>query len=337
MNPEGPGTGIRNAKVSLPSRSALPAALIADPTYTGFALIGTCHFQNLANILEAQGFEDALRRICLSWGFKWNGKDGILYGGTRWIELANRVYGLDLRRESLPSWEQATAFEKKLLADGLPSVVEVDAFYLPSSPYRGKEHAVNTVTLLAQGVRYTMLLDATNNPVPVQATKEDYRKMRASECAGRVEPYVLYASRPSSTKEFAPDNVALALQEALAQHWTEDLALLADYLAWVDDTDEPINVCRVAAERTYLGFLFKMLGENFPNLASFSRAFSSLAERWYLLHMLTVNEGGVSQRQRPRILRLLRELSEWESSLEHEVTRALKVQSERVRLEISHG
>lgn len=303
-------------------RSAGDPAVIVQPIYKEFAPIGTCHFQNMANILEARGLVDAKRRICLSWGFRWRNHDGVLHGGDRWTELANQAYGLALRRASFPDWQQASTYEHSLLAAHAPFVAEVDAYAVPS-PYYHKEHVVHTVIVLARENDWTTLLDASNDPAPARYPELAYRNMRSAECAGRLEPYALYAFWPTPIKNADSTTILSVFRAAVTEHWAEDVASLDAYIAFIEDTQSYINVCRVAAERLYVATLFEMLSEDHPSVAPFAERFAALAERWYLLHMLTSNEGAARRPQHMRIVRLLRELRSWEVALATDVQDAL--------------
>lgn len=303
--------------------SLKPVGLTIKPIYQGSASIATCHFQNLANILEVQGLKDARRRICLSWGFSWRG-GGILYGGNRWNDICNETYGTKLSQMYFPTWEEAERFEEELLSAGIPFVAEVDAYMLPS-PYQNNEHVVHTVTVLSKEHGSVTILDNTNNPVPVRYSNEDYQLMRSLPCEGRVEPYFLYVSLPFTPIDSGHDSVIKIFYQSLRNHWEQNLATLEAFTAWVEGSINPINVCRVAGEREYLQLLFEKLGENQPDLAHFANDFADLSDRWYLLHMITANENNVNRPQRPRIVRLLQELRCLENSLAEKVCSTLKL------------
>ncbi|WP_139488146.1 hypothetical protein [Brevibacillus dissolubilis] len=299
--------------------------LSVEPIYTGFSSIATCHYQNLANILEAQGLADARRKICLSWGFGWREEavPGILYGGNRWADVSSQAFSLQLKKMVFDSWETASAYEDEVIAAGVPYVVEVDAFVLPS-PYHDKEHVVHTVTVLNKEDGSVTILDNTNNPAPARYTLDHYKEMRSHPCEGREDPFVLYVSLPANPVNAVTNTAMQALLHAVERHWDQDVVVLDAFMEWAGSNTEPINVCRVAGEREYLQLLFQWFSEDHPNLAPIAQEFGDLADRWYLLHMMTANETTVHTAKRARNLRLLQELRQREHAFKDKVCEALR-------------
>jgi hypothetical protein len=287
-----------------------------QPRYTGFAPIGTCHWQGVSNILHTYGLEDAQRRVVLSWGATWRGGE-ILHGGGRWAALLEAVFGARVEKRSFRSAESAGEHEQMLAASRLPFVAEVDAFHLPSRSESA--HVVHTVVVLARSPAEAVILDTMNNPVPVSVPVALYQNMRSSECEGRVEPHLLYAPLTGPYRHRRASAVLAAVQTDLALHGEEDLAALGAFIDWYQhrgSQEVPVNVCRVAAERHQAALTFDRLAEEGEAVADrVSGDLRALARLWYVVHMLTVHAEAGEERHRSRILRFLRRLAAQERSV----------------------
>lgn len=296
-----------------------PTRARIEPRFTGFAPIATCHWQSLGNIIAAYGVPEGWRRLGLSWGARWPG-GGVLLGGGRWRCLLEELFGITVEVHTPDSAEAADRLEAALAAAGHAFVAEVDAFHLPS-PYQGSQHVVHTVVVTDRGPDRVVVLDTTNNPEPVELPVDEYRRMRGSPCAGRIEPYLLYLPRLTGDRALHGPSVATAVRADLARHGHADLASLDGFVDWAAGADEPLSVCRVAAERHQAALLHDLLAElGVPGSAEVATRLRSLAEDWYLIHMLTEHPSAGQPRHRERLLRLLRRLAVVERELLAEVT-----------------
>jgi hypothetical protein len=285
------------------------------PVYQGFAPLASCHFQGVANILEAQGLPDALRKICISWGFSWDGESPTLWHGNRWIELANEAHGLALSRRDFASWSEATRVEAELLERGLPFVAEIDSFYVPSE-YEGTTHVSHTVTVLAHRDGQVAVLDSMNQPRVVWYPEDRYAEMRTDAC---VDRHHLYVSEQPPSRLCDATGLLELFGAALNRNWAGDLAVLDDYLAWAEQSEATLDVCRPGAERLYLAALFALLAEHDPALDGMRRHFLSLSKRWYLVHSIAEQAGSVRRSQEERLRRLLRGLRDREAAVADEL------------------
>lgn len=293
-----------SAKPRIGGRSSAAPATGLRTCFTGFTPIATCHWQSIANVLAAQGFDDALRRLGLSWGIRWDGGE-LLFGGGRWLHLLDELFGVAVDRISAVDPAEAEASELAYLAERRPLVVEVDAFYLPSA-YEGTEHVVHTVILLDRDDREAVVVDAMNNPTPARIPIDRYRAMREEPCAGRAEPHVLFAPAPGPYWERPPAEVDAAVRADVARRGPESIARLERFAAWASAGDSPINVCRVAAERYQAAILFDLLDEHgVAGACELAAELRALSDAWYMLHMLTIHERAAQERNRRRILRIL--------------------------------
>lgn len=293
-------------------------AVSLTPVYTGFQPIASCHFQCTANLLEAQGLPDAARKVCPSWGFSWPQRGPALWRGNRWIDVLNRLHGLSIERVDFGSWCEAQDFEADLLERDLPFVAEVDAYELPSE-YERREHVSHTIIVLRRDGKRVVVLDAMNRPREAAYTVDRYERMRTNAC---VDAYHLYYSPGPPARVATPVEIAAAFADDLDHHWAAGLAVVDDYLDWLEATGAAPDIARVGGERLYLGELFSLLGELDPRLAELSTAFGSLASRWFLAHSLAVQADG-SGASHARLHRLIRELRDREAELAETVRAGL--------------
>jgi hypothetical protein len=293
-------------------------ASTVTPVYTGFQPIASCHFQCIANLLEAQGLPDAGRKVCPSWGFSWPRPRPALWRGNRWIDVLNRLHGLAVERVDFGSWGEAQDFEADLLERGLPFVAEVDAYELPSE-YEGREHVSHTIIVLRRDGECVVVLDAMNRPREAAYGADSYERMRTNAC---VEAHHLYYSPGGPARLATPVEIAAAFADDLDRHWAAGLAVVDDYLDWLEETGAAPDVARVGGERLYLGELFSLLGELDRRLAELSTAFGSLASRWFLAHSLAVQADGTGPSQ-ARLRRLIGGLRDREAELAETVRAGL--------------
>lgn len=287
--------------------------------YTGFAPIATCHWQSLANILAEQGLENADRSLCVSWGFRDEGT--VLFGGGRWPDMLKRLHGIEVRDLSFADDAEGDAFELAFAKEGRAFVAEIDAFYVPS-PYRGNEHVVHTVIVVDRTDQGATILDTTNNPVPVRIGLPEYRTLRGSPCAGRLDPRRLYAAWGTPDRRPRPIDVADAVRQDIRQHADKDLEHLKAFIQRFEASHERINVCRAAAERHGASRLFALLAERgVAGAAEVRDRLRGLADEWYLVHMLSEHSRADEQRQRHRLSRKLRGLLAAEAQVYDEIRR----------------
>jgi hypothetical protein len=259
--------------------------------YRGQAPYASCHYQCLGNVLEAQGLRHAEGRLCMTWGFAWDGGDR-LHGSRRWMEAANRMHGIELAERRFAHPEAAFVAEAELLARGEPFVVGVDSYAIPSE-HTGRAHVPHSVVVLGARAGGVAILDPMNLPEASSYDDGAYRAMRSHPC---VEDTVLFTSGAAPSRDPADDVLLEALVADLDEHWLDDLAALDAYVgaaSWRTGVD----VCRVGAERLYLGALLRHLARERPALASVAHGMQSLARRWYLTHTMAL-QGGERVRRR---------------------------------------
>ena len=285
--------------------------------YSGFQPLASCHFQGMANILAAQGVRDAETCLGMSWGFSRRPGTAALAGANRWMALINRTHGLRIVRSAFTNWQEADRHERALAARGLPFVAEVDSFDLPSE-YFHLNHVPHTVIVLSRNRSGTFVLDPMNGTPVTRYDPSMWQEMRSHPC---VDSCHLYASPQPPSQH--PESTAMlsAFRDDHARHWASDREVLANFLADMDASDLQVDVCRVGAERLQTSrFLDGRGGE----IRSFADDFLSLSRRWYLVHTLAEQSDHRDTRQRARLLRLLRELSEREESVSGRIMRELE-------------
>lgn len=281
--------------------------------YTGFQPLATCHWQGIANILEAQGLVRADRKVCPSWGFSWDGRSTALRRGNRWIEALNATHGLDVQRADFANWPEAEAVEFSIAEHGLAFVAEIDAFEVRSE-YSGREHVAHTVIVLNRQPNAATILDTMNHPEPVTVSGEHYRRMRTHPC---VEAHHLYVSWHPPRREATLEEIAATFAQSLGRHWAGDLKQFDAYCDWLDATAEMADVAAVGGERLYLAGLFALLGNLDRVFISAASSFLSLARRWYLAHDLASSAipARSGHSREARVCRLLTDLRAREAEL----------------------
>jgi hypothetical protein len=308
----------RDREVTVDSDVRRAARAAVSARFTGFAPIATCHWQGIANVLAGAGVSDALRILGLSWGVRWKG-GGVLYGGGRWHDLLAEVHSVTVELESTDDPAAAEQMEIALSDAGMPFVAEVDAYYLPS-PYQGIEHFVHTVVVVERGWHVVTVLDVTNNPAPVAIPREPYAALRSSPCVGRVDPHLLYVPDAAGWRDRPAVEVAARVRADLAEHGSADDEALVAFVAWHAASAEPVDVCRVAAERFQAALLFERLAEReVAGVAGIAEQLRALSDDWYLVHLLTRHPQADQPRQRRRVGRLLTGLRAAERELRNRV------------------
>lgn len=280
-----------------------------EPLYSGFVPLASCHWQGLANLLESQGLARARQKVCLTWGFSWDGPGGPLGHSGRWLRLFDKVFDAAVAREEFDSWQQAEQRERALAAAGLPFVAEIDAWEVPSEHHL-RRHVAHTVLVLERGANEVVVLDTMNLPEPRIYSLAQYSRMRTDPCVDRLH---LYSSTRRPRRDPPPELVLAEAASDLHANRGDDMASLDGYIAWAEAEAEPLDVCRVGAERLQLAATFALLAERESALLEISRGLASLSKRWYLVHTLAEQQGG--HEGRPRQLRLLAELREREMRL----------------------
>ncbi|MEV6198884.1 BtrH N-terminal domain-containing protein [Streptomyces sp. NPDC051771] len=286
------------------------------PALTGTAPFGSCYQQAAANLASWKGLDHAAESLCTTWGFFWGGGP-VLDGSGRWSAAAAAVHRMDLADRTFGSWDAAEDAARASLDAGHPVAAAVDAFHLPS-PYEDREHIAHCVLLLAHEGDRVWISDPMNRPEPTAYSAEAWRRMRSAEAAGSYRTLLLTSGpRHPAT----PLELATAVREDARSHRSADRAAFEGYLAAREaeaaDPAEVLDVSGVAAERLYLGQLFKRLaGEagSGEEAAAVAEGFTSLSRRWYLLHTLSRESGG-SATGRARLLRMLADLGDRETRL----------------------
>ncbi|MFC9732632.1 BtrH N-terminal domain-containing protein [Streptomyces roseolus] len=286
------------------------------PALTGTAPFGSCYQQAAANLASWKGLGHAAETLCTTWGFSWDGGP-VLDGSGRWSAAAAAVHRMDLADRTYDSWDAAEDAERASLDAGHPVAAAVDAFHLPS-PYEGREHIAHCVLLLAHDGDRVWISDPMNRPEATAYPAEAWRRMRSAEAAGSHRTLLLTSGprhRPT-----APE-LATAVREDARTHRSADRAAFEGYLAAREaeaaEGAEVLDVSGVAAERLYLGQLFRHLAGGAPSVeeaVAVAEGFTSLSRRWYLLHTLSRESGG-SATGRTRLLRMLADLGDREARL----------------------
>nr|WP_240981422.1 MULTISPECIES: BtrH N-terminal domain-containing protein [unclassified Streptomyces] len=286
------------------------------PAITGTAPFGSCYQQAAANLAAWKGLGDAAETLCTTWGFSWDGGP-VLDGSGRWSAAAAAVHRMDLADRTYDSWAAAEDAERASLAGGHPVAAAVDAFHLPS-PYEGREHLAHCVLLLAHDGDRVWISDPMNRPEPTAYPAGAWRRMRSAEAAGSYRTLLLTSGPRHRATAL---ELATAVREDARAHRSADRAAFEGYLAAREaeaaEGAEALDVGGVAAERLYLGGLFKRLAGHpgaGEEAAAVAEGFTSLSRRWYLLHTLSRESGG-SATGRARLLRMLADLGDRETRL----------------------
>lgn len=271
-----------------------------EAKYLGDTPIATCHWQALANILDARGVDRADQVLCPTWGFGWRG-DQILFGGLRWPGLVGALYGAEIRLLNWPAMDECRRDELALSGAGHAFVAEVDAYYLANSPYQGQSHVVHTIAVSERTETAVSMIDLTNDPRPVVISAAEYERMRMAPCLGRDSSLLIYAPVAVRPRLPTPAEVAKVLHDDLSRHVEQDRRCFSSFLDWCADSGRTPEVPRVAAERRQAGQYFRMLGDlGLPRARVFENELTQLSERWYVIHMLSVHEGGSRRRENAR-------------------------------------
>ncbi|MFG2985981.1 hypothetical protein ACGFYQ_32840 [Streptomyces sp. NPDC048258] len=283
------------------------------PAITGTAPFGSCYQQCAANLASWKRLGHAAETLCTSWGFSWGGGP-VLDGSERWSAAAAAVHHMDLADRTFDSWDAAERAERESLAGEHPVAAAVDAFHLPSS-YEGKEHIAHCVLLLAHDGDRVWISDPMNRPEPTAYSAEEWRRMRSAEVAGSFRTLLLTSGPRHRATAL---ELATAVREDALTHRSADRAAFEGYLAACEaGTAGVLDVSGVAAERLYLGKLFKHLAADArtgEEAAVVAEGFTSLSRRWYLLHTLSRESGGGATGH-ARLLRMLAELGDRETRL----------------------
>ncbi|WP_424888963.1 phosphopantetheine-binding protein [Streptomyces sp. XH2] len=281
----------------------LLARLRAGLSYTGTTEYGSCIQQATTNVLEAQGLRGAADLIGTSWGFGYQAGDVRLRAGERWLPAAARLSGLDITRLRPGSAEAASDLEQAALADGVPAVVAVDSYDIPS-PYQGTTHLMHALILVGADADTVTVLDPMNRPEPARMNRAAYRHSRGSAV---VAGYDLIVSRGSVDRPVsAVDAVGELYADAVARH-EADLDEFDRFIRDVEAGRVAPDVADVAAERTYAHRLLAAAGRERPELKTSAAAMDTLARRWYFAHTIAMEGGAGASGRMPKILRALRE------------------------------
>jgi hypothetical protein len=275
--------------------------------YEGITPIATCHWQWIANILAAGGYGEYWERLGLSWGCRWLGS-GVLFGSADWPVVLHRAFRANVDVLTFAQAADARAEELSMSAAGLPFVVEVDEFYLPSGP-AAQAHIVHAVLVLERTSGYVRLVDSRTSARVMLMDASTYEQMRSSPCGGRAQPHKLYVIVQGPTAEPTPAELLYEVRQHLARGEQQSQQALRRYIADMRRSDDPIDVCRVAGERYQAALLFGYLAETgLSKMADIQAQLSGLSDTWYLVHMLASHERGREPRARERQLRLLEQL-----------------------------
>lgn len=281
----------------------LLARLRAGLSYSGPTEHGSCIQQATTNVLEAQGLRDAANLIGTSWGFGYQTGDVQLCAGDRWLPAAARLSGLDIARLRPGSAEAAFDLEQAALADGVPVVVAVDSYDIPS-PYQGTTHLMHALILVGADTDTVTVLDPMNRPEPARMSRAAYRHSRGSAV---VAGYDLIVSRGSVDRPVsALESVGELYADAVARH-ESDLEEFDRFVQDVEAGRATPDVADVAAERTYAHRALAAASRERPELKMSATAMDALARRWYFAHTIAMEGGARVSSRMPTILRALRE------------------------------
>lgn len=284
----------------------------------GAVPIASCHFMLVADLLARRGCPGFEERLGLAWGCQFLGS-GVLFGSMTWNAVLAEVSGATVSIERFVDQAAARAREIDLSAQGLSFAVEVDEFYLPGYPTsRHVVHAINVLERSADRVRF---VDPQVSPTVHEIGADEFDRMRAEPCAGRVEPFKLYALTGLPLVEPTADTIVTAVRNHLQDLHPRSMTALAQFAQWAAVSDEPIDTCRVAGERFQAAKLFRFLGrEGVDGADAIGERLASLADEWYIVHMLGTN-ARLDSRRRDRVVRLLTRLADAESDLMEMVVR----------------
>jgi hypothetical protein len=275
--------------------------------YEGITPIATCHWQWIANSLAASGYGEYWERLGLAWGCRWPGS-GVLFGSADWTVVLHRAFGADVDVLTFPQAADARAEELSMSAAGLPFVVEVDEFYLPPGS-ADPAHIVHAMLVLERAPHYVRLVDSRTSAQVVLMDASSYELMRSSACQGRVQPHKLYVIRQGPSADPTPAELLHEVRQHLARGQQQSQQALRRYIADMRQSDDPIDVCRVAGERYQAALLFGYFAvAGLPKMADIQAQLSGLSDAWYLVHMLASHPRGRESRARERQLRLLERL-----------------------------
>ncbi|WP_171167690.1 BtrH N-terminal domain-containing protein [Streptomyces sp. I05A-00742] len=280
------------------------------PVYTGTTPFGTCYQQCVANLAAWHGLPDAEDVLVTTWGFGWDG-GSVLRGSDRWVTAAAGLYGMPLQERRLGSAEELLAVETAEVAAGRPLAAAVDAYWLPSE-YEGVEHIAHCVLVSGRDEHGVTVIDPMNHPEPARYGEERWRTLRSADAADGFRTFLLAAG---PTRKPSAQDLVRAVHADRRDHRESDATALAGYIE-ACDTGGPgtIDVSGVAAERHFLGRLFRHLADVEPELEPLAAEAASLTRRWYLVHTLSRESGGSPEGLR-RLVRMLRDLQSREERL----------------------
>ncbi len=282
-----------------------PGACEQWPYYRGFAPLGACHWQCLANLAARAGGIPGLPAIFgASLGITWAGGSTLL-GGNRWCVNLAAIWNLHVAEHTAPSRPEAQAMEESWWRDGLPYVAEVDPVFLP---WWGKsEHVVHSVIVMGGSGDGVKIVDPMEHPRVAVLAIGTYWELRGAPAVGRTGPYKSYLPWPDAVRPAAPELVMRRLRADVAEHGGKEASQLAGFMAWAENNDSVIDVCRVAAERHQATLLFEHLRDGgLADATSCLATARAARDTWYLVHLMSAAGGASDVRRRQRVVRLLR-------------------------------
>ncbi|WP_431727370.1 hypothetical protein [Verrucosispora sp. TAA-831] len=271
------------------------------------APIATCHWQLLAHALKRSGHGDYAEILGLAWGCQFRGP-GVLFGAMTWNQVLTEVCGVVVTIERFGDPVAARTRELDLSAAGRPFVAEVDEYHLPGH-LASERHVIHAVLVLERSPAAVRFLAARSGDQVMTVTGDAYETMRGAPCRGRVEPMKLYALTRDPIRKPSPAAVLSAVRRHLGQTHARSTLALEAFLRWAGHGDGQIDVCRAAGERYQAAKLFRHLAAHgVPEVVPVRDRLVSLADDWYLVHMLGTYDDRLVGHRRERVIRLLERL-----------------------------
>jgi hypothetical protein len=296
--------------IALPSSGAMCGRW---PYHRGFAPLGACHWQCLANLAARAGVAHAPSIFGASVGITWPGSSALL-GGDRWRANLRSIWEIEVEERTAPAWPEALAMEEAWWRQGVSYVAEVDPVYLPW--WRKPEHLVHAVIVVGLAKGGVRIVDPMAHPRAAVLGADSYRQLRSAPAAGRTGLYKCYVLLIDTIVPADPESIIQRLRADVAEYGRDDAHHLAEFISWVEDDAGAVDVCRVAAERHQATLLFDRLREDGVAAASACASTARAArDAWYLIHLLSAAGAAADARRQRRVVRLLRSAETIENEL----------------------
>lgn len=300
---------------------------VVELAYPERTPIATCHWRWVANVLAMRGHPGYWERLGLAWGVQWRG-GSVLFGSMTWEDVLAEASGIVVSIRTFPNARDAFSWESELAADDVPVIVEVDGFHLPAPTATDPAHVslgsafgfpaghvVKAILVTGRGLRTVRAVDMDAGPQVVDLTVEEYRRARSAPCGGRAEPFKSYALMRGPGREAPPRLLLDLVRDRLTRDHADSQRALAAYTQWAGEVDGRLDVCRVAGERYQATRFFEYLvARGISEARRPAELFVELTDAWYMLHMLAMHESAVQPRHRRRLIRMLEQLADKEST-----------------------